>query len=254
MLHIFSGLISAFLLSSRDNTPGISIPSALAELAPTGVLRAAINYGNPVLANKDPITGDLYGVSVDLAHALGKRLDIPVALIAYDAAGKVVAASKTDAWDIAFLAIDPERATEISFTAPYVLIEGTYLVPEGSPLHTIADVDRQGVRIAVGNKSAYDLYLSRHIKHATLVRAPSPAAALELFLNEKLEVVAGVKQPLLEFARQTPGMRVMEGRFMTIEQAMVTHKARELGIRYLSHFIEEMKDTGFIAQTLEKHK
>ena len=213
-------------------------PEVVKDLAPTGKLRAAINFGNPVLAQKDPATGEPRGVSVDLARELGRRLALPVELITYDAAGKVFDALKTGAWDIAFLAIDPARATEISFTAPYVVIEGTYLVPADSPLRTIGDVDREGVRVAVGNKSAYDLYLTRTLKRAQLVRAPTSPAAIEVFLRDRLEAAAGVKQPLVQFAKGNPQVRVMDGRFMVIEQAMGSPKGREGGARYLREFVE----------------
>src|SRR6266851_7844279 len=154
-----------FLLSNGTGVMAQNVsPAIVKELAPTGKLRAAINFGNPVLAQKDPATGDARGVSVDLARELGRRLGLPVDLIAYDAAGKVVDAVKTGAWDVAFLAVDPDRAAEIAFTAPYVVIEGTYAVPADSPLRAIEDVDRNGVRIAVGAKSAYDLYLTRTLK------------------------------------------------------------------------------------------
>jgi len=222
------------------------------DLAPTGKLRAAINFGNPVLAQKDPATGEPRGVSVDLARELGRRLDVPVELVGFDAAGKVFDALKTNAWDVAFLAIEPARATEIAFSAPYVVIEGTYLVPVGSPLRAIDEVDSEGVRIAVGNKSAYDLYLTRTLKRAQLVRAPTSPAALELFVNEKLEAAAGVKQPLVQFAKAHPNVRVMDGRFMAIEQAMGTPRGREAGARYLRQFVEEMKASGFVAGALER--
>ena len=156
-------LVAASLLSSCATVS--TVPSGVrSELAPSGKLRAAINFGNPVLAQKDPATGEPSGVSVDLARELGRRLGVPVELVTFDAAGKVFDALKTGAWDVAFLAIDPARASEIAFTAPYVVIEGTYLVPADSPLRTIGDVDREGVRVAVGNKSAYDLYLTRTLK------------------------------------------------------------------------------------------
>lgn len=225
-------------------------PDVAQDLAPTGRLRAAINLGNPVLAQKD--SGELRGISVDLARELGRRLAVPVELIAYDAAGKVTDAVKTGAWDIAFVAIDPARAAEIAFTPPYVVIEGTYLVAADSPLRTIADVDREGVRIAVSSKSAYDLYLTRTLKRAQLVRAPSPPASIELFVKDRLEAAAGVKQPLVELARSNPRMRVIDGRFMVIAQAMGTPIGRALGARYLREFIEEMKDSGFVARALER--
>jgi len=244
-------LLAAALLSSCATLPTVP-PGARSELAPTGKLRAAINFGNPVLAQKDQASGEPRGVSVDLARELGRRLGVPVELVTYDAAGKVFDALKTGAWDIAFLAIDPARATEIAFTAPYVVIEGTYLVPTDSPLRAIQDVDRDGVRVAVGNKSAYDLYLTRTLKRAQLVRVPTSPEAIDVFLKDKLEAAAGVKQPLLQFAKSHPNVRVMDGRFMVIEQAMGTPKGREAGARYLREFIEEMKASGFVARGLEK--
>jgi polar amino acid transport system substrate-binding protein len=233
-------------------TTATAPPGVAKDLAPTGKLRAAINFGNPVLAQKDPATGEARGVSVDLARELGRRLDVSVELVTFDAAGKVFDALKTGAWDIAFLAIDPARATEIAFTAPYVVIEGTYLVPVDSPLRTIQDVDRDGVRVAVGNKSAYDLYLTRTLKRAQLVRVPTSPEAIDVFLKDKLEAAAGVKQPLVQFAKTHPNVRVMDGRFMAIEQAMGTPKGRDAGARYLREFVEEMKASGFVAAGLAR--
>jgi len=239
-------------LIAACTTAGNVRPGVARDLAPTGRLRAAINFGNPVLAQRDAATGEPRGVSVDLALELGRRLALPVDLIAYDAAGKVVDAVKTGAWDIAFLAVDPERAAEIAFTAPYVVIEGTYAVAADSPLRAIEEVDRDGVRIAVGAKSAYDLYLTRTLKHARLVRAPTSAGAIELFQREQLEAVAGVKQPLVQLAKRDPRMRVMDGRFMAIEQAMGTPRGREGAATYLRPFVEEMKASGFVASSLER--
>ena len=245
-------LLAGLLLSSCATVPTAPPPGARSDLAPTGKLRAAINFGNPVLAQKDPATGEPRGVSVDMARELGRRLGVPVELVTFDAAGKVFAALKTGGWDIAFLAIDPARATEIAFTAPYVVIEATYMVPKDSPLRTIEDVDRDGVRVAVGNRSAYDLYLTRTLKRAQLVRVPTSAGAIDVFLKDKLEAAAGVKQPLLQFAKTNPNVRVMDGRFMVIEQAMGTPKGREAGARYLREFVEEMKASGFVAKGLER--
>jgi polar amino acid transport system substrate-binding protein len=227
-------------------------PEIRFELAPTGKLRAAINFGNPVLAQKNAATAEPCGVSVDLARELGRRLNVPVELVTFDAAGKVFDALKTGAWDVAFLAIDPARAAEISFTAPYVVIEGTYMVPADSPLRAIGDVDREGVRVSVGNKSAYDLYLTRTLKHARIIRVPTSPDAIEIFLRDKLEAAAGVKQPLLQFAKTNPSVRVMDGRFMAIEQAMGTPKGREAGARYLREFVEEVKASGFVAAGLQR--
>ena len=236
------------LMTAAAATPA---PDIARDLAPGGRLRAAINHGNPVLAQRSP-AGELSGVSVDLARELGKRLGVPVDLVPFDTAGKVPEAARSGAWDIAFLAVDPVRANEISFTAPYVLIEGTYLVPKDSALRTIADVDREGVRIAVGAKSAYDLYLTRAIKRATLLRAPTSADAIELFVRDKLEAAAGVKQPIVAYAAAHPAYRAIEGRFMVIEQAMATPKGRDAGLTYLSAFVEEMKASGFVAEALRR--
>lgn len=225
-------------------------PAGAKDLAPTGRLRAAINFGNPVLAQKDPATGEARGVSVDLARELARRLAAPLDLVTYDSAREVVEAAKTGAWDVAFVAIDPARAAEIVFTAPYVVIEGTYAVPADSSLRAVADVDRDGVRVAVGAKSAYDLYLTRTLKHARLVRAPTSPGAIELFRNDKLEAVAGVKQPLLELAKKDAQVRVLPGRFMVIEQAMGTPRSHEGGAGFLRQFVEEMKASGFVADAL----
>ena len=226
--------------------------NVVTELAPSGKLRAAINFGNSVLVQKDPATGEPRGVSPALARELARRLGVPLAYVAFDAAGKVFDALQSGVWDIAFLAIDPARAAGIDFTAPYVVIEGTYAVPLNSPLRAIADFDRDGVRIAVGRASAYELYLSRTLKHATLIRESSGADAFDLFLKDKLEAVAGVKQSLVAFAKTRTDMRVIPGRFMQIEQAMGTPKGRAAGVRYLREFVEEMKASGFVADALAK--
>ena len=226
-------------------------PEVLNDLAPTGKLRAAINLGNSVLAQTDA-AGQPKGVTVDLARELSRRLGVQLEMITFDAAGKVFNALKEGAWDIAFLAIEPVRAAEIEFTAPYVLIEGTYMVPKDSPLKEIADVDRPGVRIAVATGSAYDLFLSRTIKQAQLVRAKTGPESMDMFLRDKLEAAGGVKQPLVEFAAAHPQVRVMDGRFMAIQQAMGTPKGRLAGAAYLSGFIEEMKATGFVADALKR--
>jgi polar amino acid transport system substrate-binding protein len=223
---------------------------AVEDLAPSGRLRAAINFGNPVLAQKDPATGEPRGVSVALARELGRQLGVPVDLVPFNEAGAVFEASKTGAWDVAFLAIDPVRAAEIGFTAAYVVIEGTYAVPAGSALQKIDEVDRDGVRIGVAKGSAYDLFLTRTLKHAQIVRATNSAAATELLEQHQVEALAGVKQPLIEYAKTHPAVRVIPGRFMEIQQAMGTLKARTTGIGYLKSFVETMKSSGFVAKAL----
>ncbi len=219
------------------------------ELAPTGTLRAVLNLGNIVLVQTDAQTGKQKGVTVDLAHELGRRLGVPVAFTCFDAAGKAFEALKSGAHDIAFLANEPARAAEIAFTAPYVLIEGVYLVRNDSPLRAVADVDREGIRIAVGKASAYDLYLTRTLKAATLVRSEGGA---DVFESQKLEVLAGVRQIVMRYAKAHPQTRIIDGRFMEIQQAMATQVGRPAGSRYLRAFVEEMKQSGFVADALKR--
>jgi len=226
---------------------------ARAELAPTGVLRAGINVGNPVIAQRDAGGGDPRGVGPALAALLAKQLGVPVRYVIFDTAGKLADASKENAWDVAFLAIDPVRERELAFTAPYVIIEGAYLVPQDSPIRANADVDRDGVRIVVGAGSAYDLYLSRELKRATLVRAPTSPLVVDTMVAQHAEVAAGVKQQLESDAKRVPGVRLLDGRFMVIEQAMATPRQRAAGARYLAEFVEAMKADGFVAQALARH-
>jgi polar amino acid transport system substrate-binding protein len=255
MLLIATGIPSALAQTSSSPTqqgsPMSTVsPEVLKDLAPTGKVRAAINLGNMVLAQKDPSTGRPKGITPDLAHELGRRLGVPVELVPFDAAGKVFEAVKTGSLDVMFLAIEPVRANEIAFTAPYVIIEGVYMVPKDSKIGSVAEVDRDGVRIGVSKNSAYDLFLTRTLKHATLVRADDGVA---LFVKEKLEAAGGVKQPLAAYAKANPNVRILDGRFMEIRQAMGTPKGRgETGARYLSSFIEEMKASGFVADALKR--
>jgi polar amino acid transport system substrate-binding protein len=233
--------------------PSAVPPAAKTELAPTGTLRAAINFGNPILATRDPAGGAPTGVSVDLSRELAARLGVPVQLVTYESAGKVVDAAATQSWDIAFVAIDPARSRDMLQSPPYVIIEGAYLVAENSPIRRNEDVDRSGVRIAVGKGSAYDLYLSRNLKQAQIVHAATSPKVTDLFLAEKLEVAAGVKQQLQADAKRLPGLRLLDGRFMVIQQAMATPRGRDAGAAYLRTFIEEMKASGFVARALQRH-
>jgi polar amino acid transport system substrate-binding protein len=227
--------------------------AAVADLAPAGKLRAAINFGNPVLATKDA-DGAPQGVSVDLARELGRRLNVPVELVTYDAAGRVFDALKTRAWDVAFLADDPARAVEIAFSPAYIEIEGAYLVREGSPIRANAEVDRAGTRVVVGRGSAYDLYLTRELKAATLVRATTSPVVVDTMLADGVDVAAGVRQQLEADAKRVGGVRVLDGRFMVIQQAMGTPKAREAGARYVAAFVEEMKASGFVRRAIDRHR
>jgi len=229
-----------------------SSADALSDLAPTGKLRAAINLGNPVLAQSDPGSGRLGGVSVALATELARRLGVEPDFQVFHAAGKVFDALADDVWDVAFLARDPVRAAGIDFTAPYVIIEGTYMVREDSPLSRLEDFDREGVRIAVGKGAAYDLYLTRALKHATLVRAPTSAAAIDAFIEQGLEAAAGVRQPLVRYPREHGGYRVLDSHFTAIEQAMGTPRGREAGLAFLREFVEDVKGSGFVAKALAR--
>ena len=226
------------------------IAEAKRQFTPSGFLRAGINMGNPVIAQKDPHGGDPKGVGAALARELAKRLGVDVKFTTYETAGKLADAVKAREWDVAFLAIDPARATDIDFTAAYVHIEGTYLVAESSTMKTPADADRVGVKIAVGLKTAYDLYLTREIKHATLVRSESSKAAIHQFFSEPLDAVAGVRQPLEAAAANHVGYRVMAESFMVIKQASGVPKGRSAAHAYLAAFIEEMKSSGFVAKAL----
>ena len=227
-------------------------PEILKELAPTGRLRASLNLGNAVLAQGTPETPG--GVSVDLARELARRIGMPVDFVAFPAAAPSFEHVKAGKADIAFLAREPARAAEVEFTAPYVLIEGTYLVLKDSPLKTVADVDKPGTRIAVGPGSAYDHFLTRTLKHAKIVRAHigGGTANIELFLKERLEAAAGVKQALQAWAAKDASVRVMDGRFQVIEQAMALPKGRPLATAYVRAFLEEMKASGFVAAGLKR--
>ncbi|HEY6864977.1 MAG TPA: ABC transporter substrate-binding protein [Burkholderiales bacterium] len=228
-------------------------PAAVADLAPTGKLRAAINFGNPVLASKDA-GGEAKGVSVDLARELAGRLGVPLAIVPYAAAGRVTDDAKKGVWDVAFVAIDPKRGADMAQSPPYVQIEGAYLVRNDSPLRENAEVDREGTRVAVGKGSAYDLFLTRELKRATLVRAPTSPEVVDFTLREKLDVAAGVKQQLEADAKRVGGVRLLPGRFMVINQAMASRKGAEAGERYVRDFIEDMKASGFVARALERHR
>jgi polar amino acid transport system substrate-binding protein len=228
-------------------------PDIVRAFAPTGTLRASINTGNPILAAPDGVAS-AKGVSVDLARAWADRLGVPLQLVVFDTAAKSVDAVVEERADIGFFAIDPKRGESISFTSPYVLIEGCYAVRSGSTLEDNAEVDRAGVTVVVGKGSAYDLFLSREIKHATIERAPSSPAVVDWFLEHGADVAAGVKQQLEADAQRLGGIRLLPGRFMTIRQAMGCHRRRgPQAAAALSAFVEEMKAAGFVTGALQRH-
>lgn len=251
MFRIAIGLALAVFLESRATAPMISAP-ALADLAPTGKLRVGIMYTNPVVSLRDPATGNLSGIAVDLARELGRRVNVPVELVGYETTAAMLGGLKAGAWDVAFSGYEPQRA-EVSMTAPYVESDGIYLVPAGSPLRTSADVDRDGVRVAVSAKSSLDLHLSRTLQHARLERVPGAGGAAELLIAGKADVLASVRQQIVRVAAKLPGSRVLDGRFMVIGQALAIPAGRDAGAQYLRVFIEDVKASGLVAQLMEKH-
>lgn len=227
-------------------------PDARAELAPAGKLLVGLNHGNFLLVNKEPANGEPQGVAPDLGRELARRLGVPPLFVSYAGAGDLAAAASTGAWDVGFIGADPLRAGEIAFTAAYVEIEATYLVLADSPIRSIDEADRPGIRIAVADKSAYDMYLRRTLKHATLVRASGIEGSYQLFLTGKLDLLAGLKPRLVADQAKHPGSRILEGRFTSIQQAIATPIARLAAAAYLRGFAEEIK-ASLVAQLIAKH-
>jgi len=215
-------------------------PAVLDDLAPGGVMHAAINFGNPVLAQRGP-NGEPQGVSVALAKALAQELGVKLEMRTFDAAGKVFAALDEGVWNLAFLAIEPVREAQISFSEPYVIIEGTYLVERDSPFQSVVDLDQAGLKLAVGKGAAYDLFLTRTLKNAELERADTSAGAVDLFLEQKLDAAAGVRQPLQKVADLDPRYRVLGDAFTSIRQAMAVPRGRDAGAAYVRAFVERKK-------------
>jgi len=221
---------------------------------PTGVLRASINLGNPILARWDEADGRAAGVSVDLASELARRLQAEMQPVVFDAAGKSVAAVTGEQADVGFFAIDPLRGEGLLFTAPYILIEGCYLVRQDSHFATNEDVDADGVRVMVGKGSAYDLYLTRALQKARIVRASTSPTVVDEFLAQQVDVAAGVRQQLASDATRLHGLRLLPGWFMVIQQAMGVPRGRGVdAAAYLSEFVEEMKASGFVAEAMARH-
>lgn len=221
----------------------------LDELAPDQVLQVAINLGNPVLAQRGP-DGEPQGVSVALAKALAEELGVRLQMRTFDAAGKVFAALEEGAWNLAFLAIEPVREAQIAFSEPYVLIEGTYLIRTQAPFQAVEELDQAGLRLAVGKGAAYDLYLSRTLEHAELVRAETSAGAVDLFIEQGLDAAAGVRQPLQKIADADPHYRVLDGAFTAIRQAMAVPRGREQAAAYVREFVERQLRSGFVRGAL----
>jgi len=251
---ILETLLAMPLLARVSLAGAETVPYDVASgLAPKGRMRIAINYGNVVLARRDEKTGDLSGVSVDIAAELARRTGLPYTLVPFDAAGKVSAVATKDVWDIAFLARDPERARELAFTAPYVVINGTYVVRKDSPFATAGDVDRDGVRIAVSAKSVYDLFLTRNLKHARTVGAASPPEAAAMFQAQHLEACAGVQAAMQQLVGTDASLRMIPEPFMQIQQAMAMPAGRGAASAYLSTFVEAIKSEGFVQKALARN-
>ncbi len=233
----------------------MNVPSdVVSAFTPTGKLRASINLGNPILANADPVSGVPSGVSVDLARELARRLNVDLELVVFDTASKSVQAVTDELADIGFFAIDPLRGAGIAFTAAYVLIEGCYLVREDSPLRANDEVDRAGRTVMVGKGSAYDLFLGRELKQATILRSPTSPTVVDTFVAERADVAAGVKQQLETDAKRIGGLRLLPGHFMVIQQAMGLPKGRgAVAAAFLAAFVEETKASGFVAAALARH-
>jgi polar amino acid transport system substrate-binding protein len=228
-------------------------PEARAQLAPAGRLRVGINHSNFLLVTPGSPFGAPKGIAPDLALELGKRAGLPLEWVSFDAAGKLADAVKDAAVDVGFLGNEPQRADLIAFSPAYVELPVTYLVPEGSSIRSLAEVDRAGVRIAVSARSAYDLYLSRNLKHAQLVRAEGIAASVKLFVDQKLEALAGLKPGLLEEAAKIRGSRLLDGQVTAVQQSIGAPKSRQAAAKLLHEFVEDIKRSGLVARTVEKH-
>jgi polar amino acid transport system substrate-binding protein len=244
--------LGLFVLTSGAMAQDIS-PAVRSELAPTGTLRVGLNHGNFLLVTSGSAATDPRGVASDLARELARRLGVPIAFSKFETAGALGDAVKTGAWDVAFLGAEPQRAAEIAFTAAYLEIPAIYLVPAGSSIRSVDEVDREGVRIAVAEKSAYELYLSRNIKHAKLVLTKGIDASYNAFVNDKLEVLSGLRPRLLSDVQKLPGARVLDGQFTGVQQAIGTPKARAAGAAFLRAFVEDVKAAGFVAQAISRN-
>ena len=227
-------------------------PAVRADLAPTGKLRAGINYGNFILANKDKATGESRGAAIDLANEIARRLGVPVEIVAYDSVAVMGDAAPSGVWDIAFLGSDPQREALMSFTAAYLEIEATYLVPGSSTLRTAAEVDREGIKVAAPARANYELFLRRNLRRAQLVSAQGGDAAFELLATGKVDALAGLTQGLLGLASKLPGSRLVEGRFMGVQQSIAVPKGKDAGLAFLKRVVEEAKASGLVARAIER--
>ena len=231
----------------------MNVQGAISELAPSGVLRAAINLSNFLLVTGKDSSGDPVGVAPDMARAIADRLEVDLLLTTFSSPGELADAAGKDVWDIGLIAAEPARAEAIAFSPAYVEIEATYMVGNDSILGTIADVDRPGIRIAVSERSAYDLYLTRTLEHASLVRAKGLAAALDIFQSKRLDALAGLRPALIDDAGKLPEFRILDGRFTTVQQAVGTSVTKKLGASFMRDFVNDAKSSGFVDRLITKY-
>lgn len=248
--YLFSFIFLSSLLTMTHIAIAQPSPEIIHEFAPNGILRVGINLGNPLLASFDASTQSFHGISVDLAYQLANTLGLKSEFTSFKTAGNTVEAVKKGDVDLVFVAIDPIRGADVDYSPAYVQIEGAYMVRNDSPLQKNEDVDQAGIDVVVGKGSAYDLFLSREIKHANLVRAVSSQAVVDDFMNQNSDVAAGVKQQLEVDSKRYSNLRLLPGRFMVINQAMGIPKGRNHAGAYLKDFIEAMKSSGFIQDSL----
>jgi polar amino acid transport system substrate-binding protein len=227
---------------------------AKAELAPTGVLRAGINLSNFLLVTGRAANGNPEGVSPDMAQAIADKLGVPLKLIPFKSPGELADQATNNVWDIGNIGAEPQRAQQIAFTAAYCEIEATYMVPAGSPIKSIAEVDKKGVRIVVAARAAYCLWLENNIKNATLVQVTGAEATLKNFVDEKFDVMAGLRPGLIKDVEKLPGARILDGQFSAVQQAVGTPKKNSAGAEFLAAFVEDAKKKGLVASFIEKHK
>jgi polar amino acid transport system substrate-binding protein len=252
MLKSLAVALTALLIAGCATSPRVP-DAARSELASTGKLRAGMNLGNTLFTTKDPATGELRGVSVDLMRELASRLGVPLELVVYATPGEVADTAQKGIWDVAILAIEQSRAQTIAFSPPITEIEATYAVRKDSPLRSIEQVDASGIRISASEKAGYELYLTRTLRNATLVRPKGFRASIDLFNDQGADALAGLKPMLLEAMNRMPDARLVEGRFMTVNHGLSTPRERRAAAEYLKVFVQEMNASGFIARSIERH-
>ena len=252
MLNSFAVALTVLFLAGCASNPAVP-DAARAQLAPTGKLRAGMNLGNTLFTTKDAATGELRGVSVDLMRELASRLDVPVEFVVHATPGDVADAAQKGTWDVAILAIEQSRAQTIAFSPPISEIEATYAVRKDSPLRSIEQVDAPGIRISAPEKAGYELYLARTLRSATLVRAKSTQASIDLFNDRRADALAGLKPMLLAAMNKMPDARLLEGKFMAVNHGLGVPRERGAAAEFLKLFVQEMNASGFIARSIERH-